>query len=269
MFEEEYSDYNSIPSIVKHLYKEAGGKWVLIAAGEIKSVQDVTNVQEGLRKEREDHKTTKRKLAAFGELDPETVQEKLDRIAELEAAAKGNLDEEKLNQIVEGRIKSKTAPLERQISKLEEERSSLTGEITAFQTRENRRSIHDDVRKAATTAKVRDTALEDVLLISEALFHRDESGNVVTRDSVGVTPGISAEVWLTEAKNTRPHWWPESQGVGARGGEGGAGGNNPFSGKHWNLTEQGKLIRENRARAEQMARAAGTEIGAGKKPDPK
>lgn len=268
MFEEEYGDYDSIPAGVKHLYKESGGKYGLIQASEIKSVQDVVNVQEGLRKEREDHKATKRKLVAFGDLDPDEVQNELDKIDEYKAAAEGKMDDEKINQIVESRIKSKTAPLERQITKLTEERDTLSGEVTEFKGKEVRRTIRDDVRKAATTAKVRDTALDDVLMISESLFERDETGNVVTRDGVGVTPGISAEVWLTEAKNTRPHWWPESQGVGARGGDGGAGGNNPFSAENWNLTEQGKLITENRAKAEQMAKAAGTEIG-GKKPDPK
>lgn len=261
MFEEEYDSLDAIPDIVKHLYKEANGKYVLIKAGEIKTVQDIANVQEGLRKEREDHKTTKRRLAAFGDLDPDEVQEKLDRIEELEATAGGALDEDKINKIVESRIKSKTAPLERQIKTLTEERDTLSSTVNEFETKETRRSIHDDVRKAATQANVRNTALEDVLLISESIFQRDESGNVVTKDGVGVTPGISPDVWLTEVKNTRPHWWPESQGVGAQGGDGGSGGNNPFTAENWNLTEQGNLIKENRTKAEQMAKAAGTVIG--------
>lgn len=92
MFEEEYDDYDSIPAAVKHLYRESGGKYVLIKAGEMKTVEDVTRVQEGLRKEREDHKATKRKLAQFNDMDPDEVLEKLDRIEELEAAAAGKID---------------------------------------------------------------------------------------------------------------------------------------------------------------------------------
>jgi hypothetical protein len=264
MFEEEYDDYDSIPAAVKHLYKEVDGKYVLIKAGEIKTAQDVTNVQEGLRKEREDHKETKRKLAKFNNLDPDEVLEKLDRIEELEAAASGSMDEEKINKIVESRIKSKTAPLERELNQVKVERDELKGQVTDFQVKDVRRTIRDDVRKAATTAKVRDTALEDVLLISENLFERDEAGKVVTKDGVGVTPGISAEVWLTEAKNTRPHWWPESQGTGARGGDGGAGGSNPFTNENWNLTEQGRIQRENPDKAAQLAKAAGTSVGGGR-----
>lgn len=268
MFETEYADAESVPSAVKHLYKEVDGKWVLIKPSEIRTVQDIANVQEGLRKEREDHKETKLALRAFGDLDPADVLSKLDRIDELEAAAGGKLDEEKINQIVESRIKAKTAPLERQLSLLVEERDTLKGQLGDFQKKDKRRTIHDHIRKAATAAKVRDTAMDDALLMGEMVFDIDEAGRVVTKDNVGITPGIEPSVWLTEIKTARPHWWPESQGVGATGGAGGAGGSNPFSHDNWNLTQQGALLSTDRAKAEQMARAAGTTIG-GPRPDKK
>lgn len=270
MFEDEYDSYESIPAAVRHLFKKDGEKYILIQAGEIKTVQDVANVQEGLRKEREDHKDTKKKLAAFGNMDPEEVQTQLDRIPELEAAAEGKgIDQEKMNQLVETRLRSKTAPLERQITQLTEENNELKGTVQGFETKEKRRTIHDHVRKAASAAKVRDTAMEDILLLSENIFQVDESGNVVTKDNVGVTPGVQADVWFTEVKNSRPHWWPESQGVGAKGGDGtNAGVSNPFAHDTWNLTEQGKLLKSDRTKAEQLAKAAGTEIG-GPKPQKK
>jgi len=266
MFEEEYDDYDSIPQAVRHLFKESGGKYVLIPAGEIKTAQDVANVQEGLRKEREDHKTTKGKLARFNGLEPEEVHEKLDRIEELEAAAAGKLDETKINEMVEARLRSKTAPLERQINQLTTEKGELEGEVGEYKTKERRRIIHDHIRKAATGAKIRDTALEDALLVGENVFEVDESNRVITKDGVGVTPGVEPSVWLTEIKQSRPHWWPESQGAGARGGDGGTGAaNNPFTKENWNMTEQGRLMKEDRSKAEQLARAAGTTIG-GQKP---
>jgi hypothetical protein len=262
MFEEEYDNYDSIPSAVRHLYRQVGEKWCIISAGEIKTSEDVTRVQEGLRKEREDHKATKRKLAQFNDMDPDEVLEKLDRIEELEAAAAGKIDESKINEMVETRIKSKTAPLERHIQKLTQEKGELESQVGEFQGKERRRTIHDHIRKAATAAKIRDTAVDDALLVGENVFEVDESGRVVTKDGVGVTPGVEAAVWLTEVRQTRPHWWPESHGVGARGGDGGNGsGANPFTKENWNLTEQGRLIKQDRARAEQMAKSAGTNIG--------
>lgn len=266
MYEDEYDDLESIPSEVRHLFVEKDGKYVLIGASEMKTSDDVSRVQESLRKEREDHKVTKGKLSAFNGLDPEDVHSKLDRIDELEAAAGGNIDDNKINEMVESRIKSRVAPLERQINSLTQEKTELEASVTEYQGKERTRSIHDTLRAAAVAAKVRDTAVEDVLLIGERLFETTDDNRVVTRDGVGVTPGLDAEVWLTECKNTRTHWFPESQGVGATGGKGTQSGNNPFSAEGWNLTEQGKMVTTNRDRAEQMARAAGTTIG-GKRPE--
>jgi hypothetical protein len=108
--------------------------------------------------------------------------------------------------------------------------------------------------------------LEDALEVAGRMFEVDEDGKVVTKDEVGVTPGIDAVVWLTEMQNKRPHWWGTTSGGGSRGNNGNNGtttGNNPFTREHWNMTEQGKLVKTNRARAEQLARSAGTTIGGG------
>jgi len=267
MFEDEYENLEAVPSAVKHLFKEQDGKAVLIQAGEIKTVQDVNNVQEGLRKEREDHRETKRKLSKFGDVDAEEVLNKLDRIDELEAAAAGKLDEGKINEMVETRLRSKTAPLERQIHTLTSERDELKMDVDQYKGKDRKRLIHDHIRNAASQAKLRDTAVNDALLVGEQVFDVAEDGRVVTKDGVGVTPGVEPSVWLTEVKNTRPHWWPESQGIGARGGEGAGGaGNNPFSKEHWNMTEQGKVLKEDRSKAEQLAQSAGTTVG-GKRPE--
>lgn len=265
MFEEEYDSYDAIPAQVRHLYVQSGDKYVLISAGQFKTAEDVERVQEGLRKEREDHKTTKRRLHQFGELDPDDVLSKLDRFEELEAAAAGKLPEDQINEMVEKRIRSRVAPLERQIKTLETEKGDLHSKVETFQGKERKRTIHDELRKAAMGAKVRDTALEDVLMIGENIFELSEEGRIVTRDGVGVTPGVDPTVWLTETKERRPHWWPESQGAGARGGSGSGGVNNPFTAENWNMTEQGKLVRENPERASQLAKAAGTTVG-GKRP---
>lgn len=262
MFEEEYDSYEAIPDAVKHLYKQSGEKYVLVGPGEFKTVEDVQRVQEGLRKEREDHKATKRKLARFGDMEPDDVLEKLDRIEELEAAASGKIDETKLNELVETRLRSKTAPLERQINQLKQENEELQGNVQEYQQKDRQRIIHDHLRRAGQEAKVRDTAMEDLLLVGERVFDVDENNKVITKDGVGVTPGVDPVVWLSEVKSSRPHWWPESQGVGARGGDGKVDlSNNPFSADGWNMTAQGELIRQDRARAEQLAKAAGTSIG--------
>ena len=265
MLKFKYASQDEIPEEYRGLYTEVGGEWVLTGVSGIKTQDDIDRLQEGLRKEREDHKKTKDTLRTYQSIGaPEEVQAELDKIEEYKAAADGKMDDEKINQIVESRIKSRTAPLERQITKLTEERDGLQTTVGEFETKDKRRTIHDDLRKAATGAKVRDTAMDDIMMY-DSLFEVNELGKVVTKDGVGVTPGVDASVWITEAKQSKPHWWPESQGTGARGGDGNTGATNPFTAENWNLTEQGKLVQQDRIKAEQMAKSAGTTIG-GPKP---
>lgn len=259
-----YQSVADIPAGYEDLYSEQDGAWVLTGIEGMKSDADITRLQSSLQKERTAHKETRQKLQRFGSLDADDVIEKLDRIEELEAAAAaggGGADDSKVNALVEARLRTKVAPLERELNQLRETKTTLEADLQTYQASARKRTLHDHLRDAATKAKVRDTALSDVLMIGEHMFELDEDGKPVTKDGVGVTPGIDPTVWLSEARNTRPHWWPESQGAGASGGKGGAGGSNPFSKDGWNMTEQGQLMRTNPARAEQMAKAAGTTVG--------
>lgn len=248
------------------LYTERNGKYELTGIEGVKTQADVDRLQTALTKERNDHKTLKDRFATFGDRKPEDIISALDRIPELEAAAKGNLDEGKLNEIVEGRIKSRLAPVERQAQTLQQQLSEANASLEMLRTKDSLRIVTDAVRGAASKLKVVDSAVEDVTLLAERLFTIDETGAVITKDNVGVTPGISADVWLTDMQAKRPHWWGPSQGGGAGGNRGGNSGvTNPWSKDAWNLTEQGRIYKENSGKAEQLAKAAGTTIG-GPKP---
>ena len=216
----------------------------------------------------------KEKLSVWGDLVHAEVVVKLDKIPELEAAAEGKLDETKIEEIVtrrvDGKINSQTAPLQRQIDLLTEERDGFGTQIEVFQREKTARLIHDDVRKHLTDAKVIPEAFEDALLLADRIFEvRDEDSAVLTKDQVGVTPGVAPDVWLSELGTSRPHWWPASRGGGADGGNGLTGfDENPFSNKHWSLTRQGEVVRaEGVEKAQQMAKSAGTEVGGMKPPE--
>lgn len=263
-----YDTLEEIPEAFRELYTEKDGKFVLTGVIGMKTQADIDRLNEALRKEKNDHKATRDKYAPLADLEIDDVLEKLDKYPELEAAAGGKLDETKLNELVESRLRAKTAPLERQLAQANQKIAEQEGSITEYREKDRRRAIHDAVRSAATEAKLRQEALEDALLYGERVFDVDEDGNVITKDNVGVTPGVDPRVWLTEMQPKRPHWWGESSGGGARGGAGGGGGGaNPWSAQSWNMTEQGRIFRENPERAKQMAASAGTTIG-GPRPQP-
>jgi hypothetical protein len=263
-------DISTVDSEYQGLYEEREGKHHLtIAVKGMKPEAEFTRVHEALRKERTDHNKTREQLKPFAGLNIEEVQSQLARIPELEIAAEGKIDDKKVDKIVEQRIAGRLGPVQRERDTLKAQNEELTKVVDGYKSKDKTRTIHDAVRTAAQKAKVRDTAVEDALLYAERTFEVDEStGQVIAKDGVGVTPGIDPVTWLTEMTNKRPHWFAESVGGGAGGnrGAGGGGTTNPFTNEHWNLTEQGRLVRENRAQAENMAKAAGTSIGGGKPP---
>lgn len=265
-----YDTADAIPAAVKGLYTEQDGKFVLTGVTGMKTQADIDRIQEGLRKEREDHSKTKEALKPFKGLDAAEVQTKLDRIEELEAANGGKLDEDAIAKIVESRLKQATAPLQRQIDDLTETNTTLTADNEKLTGTITTGSRNEAVRKIASEMKVHGTAIADIELVAANYLEKDETTGkwIVKADAEGVTPGADVKQFMREMQKQRPHWWPKSAGGGAQGSlEGVNGGKNPFSGDTWNLTEQGQLIRTDRELANQLAVAAGTTIG-GDRPAP-
>lgn len=269
-----YDSPDDIPESIEDfraLFTEKNGKHELTGIGGIQTPANVSRLEASLAKERNEHKTTKDKLAVWGELDHDDVQKSLDRIPELEAAGGDKLDEAGIEAIVskrvDGTIKSKLSPLERENKRLAKENGELTEANTGFVAANTRRTVHDDVRRALTAAKVIPEAHDDALMLAERVMEVTEEGAVVTRDGVGVAPGLDPAGWLGEIQDKKPHWWPASVGGGARGsaGPGAAlGGKNPWSPKSWNMTEQGQYVRTHgMEKAKRMAEAAGSHVGAG------
>lgn len=265
-----YDSMDAVPEAYAGLYTEQDGKAVLTHVNGLKTEKDVATVQEALRKERDDHKKTKDLLKPWKDMDPEETRTQLDRIHELETAAGGKLDEDAINKIVEGRLKQRTAPLERQISELTETNTTLkTERDNAFGTITDMK-MTSAIRRAANEAKVLGTAIPDVEIIAKSAFELTDDGNLITKDNSGVTPGLGLDAYFREMATKRPHWFPPSEGGGAGGGRSQVpgGGPNPWKAETWDMTKQGQIVRENRELADQLAKAAGTTVG-GMKPTKK
>ena len=246
------------------LYTERDGKFHLTGVEGLKTQEDINRLQTSLNKERADHKALKDRVKLLGDRKIEDVITELDRIPELEAASK---DGKNVDELVEAKIKTRLSPIERERDKLKEELAQKEATIADYSAKDRTRKIHDSVREAISKQQgFQSTAIEDALFMAERVFEIDEQGNVIAKENVGVTPGVNPLVWLQEIQTTRPHWWGPSMGGGAAGGKGGSGTANPWSAANWNLTEQGRILRENRSQAEQMAKSAGTTIG-GPKPE--
>ncbi len=265
-----YEKKEDVPEAHADLYTEVEGKWNITGINGLVTKADVDKLNVALGKERTDHKASKAKVAIWAEMDKEKVDADLAELTELRAAAEageGGKDakekfEAGVKAAAEARIVAAKVTSDRENADLKKVSDEQAEEIVGFKQDNTIRTIGDAIRKAATTSKVIETAVDDVMMLAERQFEINDEGLVLTRDQIGVTPGIAPDIWLSEMQEKRPHWWPVSTGGGAGGGTGGTGfAKNPWSGDHWNLTEQAKAIQSDRPKAERMAAAAGTSIG--------
>ena len=265
-----YEKKEDVPEAHANLYTETDGKWNLTGIKDMKTKADVDKVQVALGKERTDHKASKAKVAIWADMDKEKVDADLAELTELRAAAEageGGKDAKEKYELgvkaaADARVTAEKVKSDREIADLKKVGGEKDEKILGFENDNRILTITDAVKKAARTSKVIETAVDDVMMLAERVFEINEEGLVLVKDQVGYTPGIAPDIWLSEMQEKRPHWWPVSTGGGAGGGTGGTGfAKNPWSGDHWNLTEQAKAIKGDRSKAERMAAAAGTAIG--------
>lgn len=265
-----YNSQEDIPNGYEALYTEKDGKWVLTGIEGMKTQEDITRLSESLRKEREDHKKVKDVLAKLGgpDLDADALVEKLDEYEELklrvESGEGGKIDDKKVEELVEQRVQRRLAPVERERDRLKTRNTELESENGTLKGTITRGTVESELRRHATEGKVVTSALDDILDIGANIFEVAEDGAVVTKQGLRNVPaGVTPDVWLSDMKEKRPHWWPASQGGGAGGsGSGNGTGVNPWTKDNWSIEAQAQLVRTDPGKADRLAKAAGVHVGA-------
>jgi len=256
-----YATKEEVPVGFESLYTETDGVYNLTGVEGMKTDEDISKLQTALSKERTAHREARQKLTAFGDMDAADARAKLDKFDELEIAARqatGPEAEKKLADLVEARMKTQIAPLQREKDALTVELTESTKKVVAFETSEKTRTIKDTVLVAAKKAGIVDTAMDDVALNAMNTMEIVE-GKVLT-----VEGSLSPDGWVTLMKKARPHWWPASRSAGA-GGNDGRGGTNPWAKENWSMTDQGQFVKAHgMERATEMAKLAGVGVGSTK-----
>lgn len=267
-----YDTADEIPEGFTELYIERDGKFALTGVEGVKTQADIDRINEGLRKERADHTITKGKLAKFGDVDPDTIPGTLTELEELRAKMEalgpnGQVDQTKIQPVIDAAVNRALGPVTREKTQLQRDldaaRKDVTtrdGEIVELKGSITTSVIERELRDAATAGKVLGEAVSDAVVIGRSIFEIAEDGRVLTKELPGVTPGLSPKDWLKDQQQSRPYWWPASQGGGAAGGRGGlpVRAENPWTNEGWNVTAQGRYVRTHgEAKALEAAKAAG------------
>jgi hypothetical protein len=163
--------------------------------------------------------------------------------------------------------------LKNEIKRLKSEIKKLTVEVSRAQAR-------GDVAVIALAAGAKPDALQDVMGRVDEAGWAVEDGRLVQLNADGTTRSrIGAEEWVKGLRATAKHLFG-TQDTGAQyapgtapapqtgGSQGMASGDlepgqpNPWNDATWNDTQQALLINSDRAKAERIAKAAGSYVGA-------
>jgi hypothetical protein len=204
----------------------------------------------------DEKKQIQAKLKTFEDFDMEGAKEAMDFL-------QNNKDAQ---MIKDGKVDEL---IEKKTSQMRSDHEAVLGELNADLTASKQRGdlyeglykttmIDDGLRKAATDAKVRAEAVPDILLHGRSVFQLAEDGTLESRDSEGkLRKTVDDKVltpanWIEGLKRTSPHYWPNSEGAGARGSQG-VGDEGDMTAALARAASSGNMTEYRRLRSKQQA----------------
>lgn len=207
--------FDALAEAVREAYtKAADGSYLLDAEAD-----DNSKLTTALESERTLRKDLEKKVAAFGDLDPEEIRAIINRFS-------GDEEQQMLKQgkSLDDIFKKRTEKLQqahaKEIEKLTNELSASKGVASKY----TQKVLDNDLREAVSAAKGFPDAMDDFLLRGRQVFKLDDEGKVVALDSDGnvvfgkdgKTP-LSPVEWAGGLRETAPHLFPANSGGGTPG----------------------------------------------------
>lgn len=200
--------------------------------------EDIAKLKAALAKEREGHKATQKLLS-----EAKAALETNDALSNPNVAA--------LKKHVDDAI---AAALAIEHAKHQKDTTDLRARADGASASLGKAMVEHAIKEACRAAFVVPSAIDNAIKIglSELKY---EDGKVVDGD------GRDAAGWIDQQKAVSPHWWPLAVGSGTHrrlaGGDvvapRSATEQNPFkAGPGWNLTDQGRILSQDPARAERL-----------------
>jgi hypothetical protein len=251
-----------------HYTQSRDGSWHLDAEG-IDEHPTVQGLKRTLKKFRDVEPNADRLAArmqeaerlreTLGEMEPDDIQAKLQRLEELEQAG-GDAT------AIQEKLEAQKAALEKRYGKEVETREQALASRDGFI---RKLLIENALDQALAKAEVIEAYRPAVKALMKErgprVIQEGEEYRAVFDTELGEADVMTyVEKWAREDDEAK-HYLPASgnQGTGAGSGRGGTGGNasNPYKkGDTFNMTEQARLERENPALAKQLAAAAGVRL---------
>lgn len=249
-----YTSADEIPEGMADHYTESNGKFVLNCEGAVPTSR--------LDEFRQTNIDLKKKVEAFGDLDPVKVKEIMAKADEIEAAKATT--PEKIKEEVDKRVAKMKEEHDRELD-------GLRTKLTTTETQLAARTIDAALIEAGGEFGLRTTAHDDAVARGRAMFRLEDGQPVAYKGDEKLygkdgSP-LSPREFIEGLTKAAPHLFEPSEGGGAggSGGGGGGGGRMPEGGNPWmketfNLTKQAQILKQDKGMAQRLAAKAGVPL---------
>jgi len=252
----DQTKFDALSDVEKAHYNQGtDGKFVLDCPGAVPNAR--------LDEFRTNNTTLKTQLEAYGDITAEeakTLRAKKKEIEESKAKTP-----EEINKIVEERVATMRGDHERELNTVKEK-------LTTAQRQLSERTIDAGLLEEGSKLGLRSTAHDDIVARGRGVWQLGDDGKPVAIDSKGekiygkTGEPLTMSEWVEGLAKSAAHLFESSEGGGAGGSgngpKGGAGGTgaNPWKTESFNLSEQAKILKQDRALAQRLAAQANVRI---------
>jgi hypothetical protein len=218
---------------------------------------------------------TERQMTVYKTIneDPEKLRQDYERLLKLEQRFKNKelIESEGFEKAVEQRTSEMKSATEAQMRALAESLNKTIAERDTAILENERIIIHRAITDAVLAAGAVPAAIPDILdrAARDGWVLNDKKQPIMMRNGAPVfgengVDTLTPKEWANRGlRDTAPWFFNKSDGTGASGSNMPVGTVNPWTRDNWNLTKQGEYIqKEGMAKAETMARAAGSTVHA-------
>ena len=245
------NNLEEVPESLHEFYHEDGDGYRLDLEGQ----QDRNELKNKLGEFRNNNKALKEQLEAYQarfaeleEVDPAEIKKAMK--AHTEAKDKQMLPASEVDRLLKERLTEAQSKSQKELAEAQTVAQQLQQQMSQMMIEKN---VTEAIQQVGQLQK---GALTDVL--HRAKIEMDwQDGGLVER-STGLS--IEASNWAEQLIKNSPFFFQPNTGVGSRGSSSKSSTPNPFSQEHFNLTEQGRLLRESPNEAIKLAREVGVEL---------
>lgn len=204
----------------------------------------------------DEKKQLQKKVEKFDSYDFDKAKEAMDFLENNKDAQL--IKDGKVEELIEKKTSALLSDHEAAVGELQSVLKEEKSRAILYEGLYKTKTVEDQLRASAITAKVRPEAITDILLHGRNIFSLADDESLEARDVEGKLKKteddkvLTPTNWIEGLKKSSPHYWPPSEGVGAHGGGSAGGGSEDITAALARAATSGNMLEYRRLRKTQQ-----------------